>query len=323
MHRKYEPHRHDHHDHDHRHRLPQISWRTILIGLLVIYAATGLYMVRPNERAVVRRFGKITPPLRAPGLHFGFPYPIDQVTRVKMEELKRVSVGMTLTDRSLGRTSEPQLAECLTGDRNLIVVSAIVQYRIADVEDFLFNASDVDRLVEDSAAAGLTAAISSRTVDDVLTVERLAVQSEVIRIAQAKLDRVGAGVRLTSVSLEGTSPPQEVAEAFRDVASAREDRQRVVNEAEGYANRVLPQARGEAQRIVLDGEAYAARTTAEARGNAARFEQIVAELGESRELTIRRLLIEAMEEILPRLKKIVLDSRDRGNLDLGLIEVEP
>lgn len=325
MHRKYEPdhHHHDHAHHEHHHARRRLPWLAILPWLLVIYAATSFYSVRPNERAVVRRCGKVVPPLRLPGLHFGLPYPIDQVTRVRMEELKRASVGMTFTDRTMGRTSEPQQAECLTGDRNLIVVSAIVQYRVTDAQKFLFQAADVGKLVEAAAAAGLTSVISSRTVDDVLTVERLAVQNEVMRLAQAKLDQAGAGIRISSVSLEGTQPPQEVAEAFRDVASAREDRQRAINEAEGYANRVLPQARGEAQRVVLDAEGYAAKATSEAQGDAARFEKIVAKLADGRELTARRLLLEAMEEILPRMKKVVLDGRSREDLDLGLIEVEP
>jgi membrane protease subunit HflK len=323
MHRKYEPDHHHHHRQGHQRAGCRLPWLAILPWLVLVYAATGLYSVRPNERAVVRRFGKVSQPLRSPGLHFGFPYPIDQVTRVKLEESKRVSVGMTLTDRSLGRASEPQSAECLTGDRNLIVLSAIVQYRITSAEDFLFNVADVPELLRDVAAAGLTSVVSSRTVDDVLTVERLAVQNEVMRIAQEKLDLAGAGIRVTSVSLEGTAPPQEVAEAFRDVASAREDAQRAINEAEGYAYRLLPQARGEAQRMVLDAEGYAAKVTAEAMGDAARFERLVGELKEHRELTARRLLLEAMEEILPRLKKIVLDGHNRENLDMGLIEVEP
>jgi membrane protease subunit HflK len=300
-----------------------LRWLTLLPWLAVAYLATGFYSVQPNEKAVVRRFGQAIRPPSEPGLHFGLPYGIDQVTRVKVAELKRVAVGVSLAERVLGRQAEPQQSECLTGDRNLIVISAVVQYRIEDPYAFLFHVANVPALVEGVAAAKLAWVVSSMNVDDVLTVERIAVQNDVLRLAnQALLDQ-GAGVEVTAVSLEGAAPPQEVAEAFRDVTSAREDRQRAINEAEGYAYRLIPQARGQAQRLLLEAEGFAAEATQKAQGDAERFLKVARQFAFNRELTVMRLILETMEEVLPRLRKIVVDDKARQDLDLGLIEVQP
>jgi len=310
-------------DAGHGRRARRRNGLTLAAGLALAYLATGFYAVQPNEQAVVRRCGRMLPQLEGPGLHFGFPYGIDQVTRVKTQELKRVGVGVGLADRSLGRGAPPQQAECLTGDRNLIVASAVVQYRIADARAFLFSAADVPALVGDTAAAAIASAVSSKHVDNILTVERAAVQDEVHRMTQRVLNRYGAGVQVTAVTLEGVAPPQEVAESFRDVAAAREDRERAVNDAQGYANRLLPQARGEAQRVRLDSEAYAEEAVRKAQGDADRFNTEAARLAAGRSLTLRRLILETMEVVLPRLSKVVIDPKAQRGLDLGIIETAP
>jgi modulator of FtsH protease HflK len=185
----------------------------------------------------------------------------------------------------------------------------------------------VDALIEDVAASALSSAITAMQVDAVLTVERIAIQQKVRDGVQAWFDRQPpgrqAGVRVTSVSLEGVSPPQEVAEAFRDVTSARADSQRTVNEAESYANVLSEQSKGEAERISLDAAGFAGEATEKAHGDADRFVRVAAEVAIHRELTVRRLVLETMEEVLPRLKKIVLDGHSGKSLDLGLMEEEP
>jgi len=304
------------------HRQRRWPWKTLLGWLALGYLATGFYSVQPNERAVVRRCGKALSGVRGPGLHFGFPYGIDKVDRLKTLELKRVGVGIGLADRALGRRAAPRQAEGLTGDRNLILISAIVQYRIADACNYLFNASDVPALIEDITASALSSVIASMNVDDVLTVRRIAIQNEVMQTSQADLNRYGAGVQVTSVSLEGVAPPQEVARAFRDVTSAREDRQRAINEAQGYANRLVPQARGQAQRALLEAEAFSSEVIRKAQGEAERFTKIASRLSDSRKLTAKRLILETMEVVLPRLKKVVIDGDAGRRLDLGLIEID-
>jgi len=226
---------------------------------------------------------------------------------------------MTLAERAIGRKVLPKQAECLTGDRNLIVLTAVVQFEVRDPRRYLFGATDIGGLVADAAAASLTALISGMTVDDVLTVKRPVIQDEAVRRTQATLDRYGVGVHVVGISLEGLTPPEEVADAFRDVIAARGDRERKINEAQGYAERLLPRAKGEAQRILTDAVAYSQELLERATGEAERFTKMQAQLGDHRQLTARRLIIETMEEVLPRLKKVVLDGE---RLDFGLFETQ-
>jgi membrane protease subunit HflK len=320
-------HSHDHgDDHAHPHTSGRAWW--LKLGLLVAaaalawYVSTGVYFVRTNERAVVRRGGAALKQVRTPDLYFGLPAGIDKVDRLKVLEAKRVGVGRSLSDTTLGRRGAPEQAECLTGDRNLILVSAVVQYHIKDPKAYLFHVADVPALVRNVTAAELTKVISGMAVDDVLTVKRSAIQTRVRQAVQKTLDRYQAGVKVARVLLPGeaVAPPLDVAEAFGDVSSAREDKQRAINMARGYAQRIIPEALGQAYRIQSEAEAYAEKTVQEARGDALRFVKEAKELKEGRAVTFRRLILETLEEILPRVRKIVLDARARHTLDLGLFE---
>ncbi len=317
MHREYDP--------KAKSPKPPFRWWTLLPWLVVAYVATGFYTVQPGQQAVVRRGGKALADLRSAGPQFGLPWGIDRVDKLKPQQYQRVTVGTGLTDRAVGRQTEPRLAECLTGDRNLIVVPAVVQYQIIDPKAYLLKVTDVPTLVRNVTAGALCSVISSMNVDDVLTVRRIAVQNEVREAAQRLLERYGAGVRIASVSLEGVGPPQEpeVADAFRDVTRAREDRQRAINEAKGYQNQLIPQAGGQSHRILREAEADAEEIIVLAQGDADHFRSFAAELSGNRDLTFKRLILETMEEVLPRLKKIILDGGVGETLDLGLIEEEP
>ena len=187
------------------------------------------------------------------------------MTRLKVSEQKRVGIGLSLEDRNLGRAVDPRRAECLAGDRNLIAISAIVQYDILDAKAYLIRTADVSLAIENLATAELSAAIAARDVDDILTLGRLEIQQQVLdalkeRLAQWEDEGRGLGVQINAVTLETVRPPQEVEEAFRDVISAREDRQRAINEAQGFAAALLPSARGEAERIRLEAQGSAAET---------------------------------------------------------------
>jgi membrane protease subunit HflK len=320
---------HRHHDHSQQqHHHPADSGRSwvwlvtvLLLCLIAGYLATGIYTVQPDEVAAVRRCGKLQEGVRGPGLHFGLPYGFDRVDKLKLMQAKRVGVGIGLAERSTGRRLQPQDAEGLTGDRNLILISAIVQYRISRADDYLLNTADVAGLIENAAAAALARVIASMPVDDVLTTRRIEVQTTVRQRTLAALKQYDSGVEVLSVSLEGTAPPQEVAAAFRDVTSAREDKQRAINEAKGHANRLLPQARGEAEQVRLEAEGYATKVVRTAEGDASRFSQMAQQLEGRRQLTVRRLVLETMEEVLPRLEKIVLDGDQQ--LDLGIFADKP
>lgn len=296
--------------------------RMLLPWLVAAWVLTGLYSVRTNEHALVQRCGRALSKLRGPGLHFGLPVGVDVVTRLKLRELKRAPVGRGLLERTLGRPSAPRLEERLTGDRNLILASAVVQYEIRAPRDYLFNVADVPTLVSNVTSASLSSVLSGMNVDDILTVDRLSIQERVRRDAQKALTRYGAGVRLTAVQFEELTAPREVADAFRDVTRAREDRQRVINEADGYAKRILPQTNGEASKILLEAEAQGEETLQKAIGGATRFSMLREEIRGDRSLVFKRLILETMERVLPRLRKIVLEEGAADVVDLSILEEE-
>jgi len=297
-------------------------WLKALPWLAAAYVATGLYAVKPDERAVIRRCGQALTIPQPPGLHLGLPWGFDRVSRVRPLQMKREAVGMTLAARALGRRSEPMEAQCLTGDKNLVVIPAVVQYRISDAHAYLFHVADVPALVRNAVSAALASVVARMTVDDVLTTQRLAIQSQVMQHAGAVLnERYGAGVQLMSVSLEGGAPPPEVADAFRDVARARGDAARAINQARGYANRIKPEGEGEAGRTRSEAEAYAEEIVQFARGDAERFALVAANVAGKRDVAMRRLLLETMETVLPRMRKVIIDP-NQGTLDLGIIETD-
>jgi len=329
MHRRATPDHHHEHEHRHPHGHAGGGWRGAACFLalvsLVVWAASGVYIVQPNERAVVWRFGRMLPDMSSPGIHVGLPYGLDCVSRLKIFEQKRVGVGRGLEEGDLGRVADPRRAESLVGDRNLIEVSAVVQYEIVDAKGYLTRTGDVPVAIENMAAAELSSQVAARSVDDVLTTGRAEIQQDVLaalkeQLARLENDGLGIGVQINSVTLNAVQPPREVETAFRDVAAAREDRQRAINEAQGYAAALLPAARGEAERIRFEAAGAAAEVTEKARGEADRFHRMLAELAGGRELTMRRLVLETMEEVLPRLKKIVVDERPGKPVDLGILD---
>ena len=278
--------------------------------------ATSVYLVAPDQQAVETRFGKVISPRVMPGIHISLPWPIDRVTKLKVRQLQRLVVGGDAAEGVLGR-SQPLRSQFLTGDQNIVSMRVVVQYSVGVPADYLFRSEDVTRLTGAAVEAELARRIARHSVDAVLTTEKAAIQEEVRAAAQKRLNGYRAGVALSTVNIETVSPPPEAAEAFRDVASARADAARIMSEAQGYANDIVPRARGEAQQMLESAEGYKQRKVNEAQGDAARFEQVAAEYNRAAEVTGQRLYVEAMEEILPRIKKLIVDSN--GNLDLSII----
>lgn len=293
-----------------------LTRRNVLLGLLAAWLLSGVYLVAADEQAVVTRFGKVTEDRVLPGIHVTWPFPAGRVHRLKVRQTQRAVIGGDPADEVLGRT-DPLLSQFLSGDQNIINVRSVVQYSVATPADYLFRAQDVASAVGAAVETELGRQVAARTVDEVLTTEKVAIQEIVRQRSQALLDGYGIGVGIASVSIEQIAPPPEAADAFRDVASARADSARIVSEAEGYANDIVPRARGEARQMAEAAQAYKQRIINEARGDASRFSQLAAEIGTSPDVTRTRLYIEAMEEILPRLKKTIVDSR--GNLDLTIV----
>lgn len=294
--------------------------RAIGVGIVVLavaaWLASGVYVVQQDERGVVRQFGRVVEADVEPGMHYAWPWPIGRVDHPRVSEVRRVGVGFRLSD---GRIIEPQ-SEVLTGDENILVVTMIVQYRLSAPARYLFATEDADALVPQAVRAVLLATIGRMRVDDVLTIAKGPLQSKVQLAAQALLDRYDTGVHLLSTDLQIVDPPADVIESFKDVASAKKDREKFIDQAAGYRNTVLPKARGLARSAIEQAEGYRVSRVNRAMGDAERFRLRFEEYRRAPAITRTRLLLEALERILPRIRAYVLDTSDGGSLRVRIIE---
>lgn len=295
---------------------PQSLRRRVLWGALALWLLTSVYIVPADQQAVVTRMGRVVEPRVTPGIHLSLPWPVDRVTKLKVQQLQRLVIGGGPSDDVLGRT-QPLLSQFLTGDQNILHLRVVVQYSVSVPADYLFTAADVSRLIGAAVEAELTRRIAGRTVDAVLTTEKAAIQEEIRGSAQQRINDYRSGILLASVNIESAAPPPEAADAFRDVASARADSARIVNEAQGYANDVIPKARGRAQQMIESAAAYKQKKVNEAMGDASRFTQVAGEYEKAAAVNGRRLYMETMEQVLPRIRKLIVDRN--GNLDLTII----
>jgi len=277
-------------------------------------------MVRVDEQAVVRRLGAVVSERVPPGLHVGFPWPIDRVDRLKVREQKRLSIGFEVPDRALGRPVNPSGREFFTGDQNLVNIELMLQYTIREPRAYLFAAGSAPDALRQAAEAAMAATAAGRPVDALLTTGKLEVQEELRRRTQETADGYGLGVTITAANIQAVTPPLPVSDAFRQVASAREDRDRIIKEAESYANAAIPAAEGEASRMAEEAIAYRDQKVLQAQGDAARFTQAYQAYRLSPDVTRARLYLETVEEIMPRLKVISLDRRGgQTPVDLNLL----
>jgi membrane protease subunit HflK len=290
--------------------------KRVIGGLIIAWLLTSIYIVRIDQQAVVTRFGAVVDPRVLPGIHLALPWPIDRVTTLKVQQLQRLVVGGELPDAVTGR-AQPLQSQFLTGDQNIISMRVVVQYSVGVPVDYLFRAEDVARSVGAAVESALAERVATRNVDAVLTTEKQSVQETVRAEAQKILNDYRVGVLLSTVNIESAVPPPEAADAFRDVASARADSSRIVSEAQGYANDLIPRARGEAQQMLEGAQAYKETKINTAQGDAARFTEVAAEYAKASEVNGRRLYLETMEQILPKIRKLIVDRN--GNLDLTII----
>jgi membrane protease subunit HflK len=284
--------------------------------LLALWVVSGIFIVAADKQAVVTRFGAVTNTRVPPGIHYALPWPIDSVYKLKVHQLRRTVIGGEVPDAVLGRI-QPASSEFLSGDQNLLNVRVVAQYSVSEPKDFLFATGDVDRVVKTSVESELARRIARTPVDDILTTEKVAIQNDVLQAAQRALDDYKPGLLLSSINIENVTPPAEAADAFRGVAGARADAIRLVNEAEGYANDLIPRARGEAAQLTEQAQGYKEGKINRASGDAARFAEVAAEYAKAPKVTTTRAYVEAMEQILPKLKKLIVDSN--GNLDLTVV----
>jgi membrane protease subunit HflK len=273
--------------------------------VFVAYALSGVYFVSADQQAVVLRFGKVTDSRVPAGVHWAWPYPIGQVQKLRVRETKRLTLGLDGIE-SVTRS------QYLTGDRNILNIRLVVQFAINDPSQFLFRSSNVNTLVGNAARGALAEVVAGRHVDDLLTTEKVAVQERVQAVAQETLTRYQCGVSLIGVTLDSIVPPDEVVEAFRLVSSAREDRDRIVREAESYANGVVPVARGEAAQLGEQALTYNTQRVNEATGDAARFTGVANEYSKAPTETATRLYLETMDEVLPKMDKTIVGADSKS-----------
>jgi membrane protease subunit HflK len=290
---------------------PRIGW-----GFLLLWILSGTFFVPTDQQAVVTRFGAVIEPRVMPGVHYALPWPVDRVFRLRVQQLQRRVIGGAAGDLVLGRT-QPVVSQFLTGDQNIISMRAVVQYSVGVPADYLFHASDVAQTTAAVVEAELARQIARADVDAILTTQKLAIQDAVLGAAQKRLNNYGVGVKLSTVNVESVTAPPEAADAFRDVAGARADTARIVSQAQSYANDLLPRARGEAQQMLESAEAYRSSRINESMGDAARFSALAAEYSKAPQVTGQRLYIEALEQVLPKIRKVIVEPG--GNLDLSII----
>ena len=283
-----------------------------LIGVVVVVALAawmgfgGFYIVNPDEVGVVMRFGKYSY-TTGPGPHWHVPYPVERVLKPKVTQVRRVEVGFrTVSAGPPARYQKvPAESHMLTKDENIVSTEFIIQYRVKDAMEFLFNVRNPGQAVRDAGEAAMREVVGRNSIDDVLTENKDLIQVESAELLQSILDSYTAGVRIDYVKLQDVYPPDPVIGAFRDVASAREDRERLKNEAEAYFNDVVPRAEGEREKMLRDAEGYRETKTKSAEGDVARFEALLTEYLRAKEVTRQRLYLEAMEGVLAQ-TKIVL-----------------
>jgi modulator of FtsH protease HflK len=303
-----------------RRRRARVWLAALAAAAVTAYLLTGLVTIAADEQAVVRRFGRVIDRL-GPGIHYRLPWPIDRVDALKTTAVMKTGVGFQLPE---GDARSVTGMEVMTGDTNIISVAIALHYVVSNPAAYLVEVEAPSALIGPVAESVLTETVLGMPVDEVLTTGRLAIQERVKTGTQAVLDRHGAGIRITSASIMTITLDSSVAQAFQDVASASADRENKINEARTYASNVVPKARGEARSQVVAAQSAREQRIAEATGNTTRFLELLTEYTKAPDITRSRLYLEAMEKVLPKVKKYVIDSEQgRRPLNLRLTPREP
>jgi membrane protease subunit HflK len=284
----------------------------IAVIALLLYALSGIFIVAPDERGIVLRFGRVVREAE-PGPGYHLPWPFEEVmkpsvTQIRKEEFgfRTVAVGPPARYRDVDAE-----ALMLTGDENIVKLQFIVQFKVktgaSGATDFLFNVRDPVDTVRDAAEAAMREVLGRNDIDNALTEGKEQVQQDAQALLQHILDQYKVGLEVVTVKLQDVDPPNQVSDAFKDVISAQQDKERLINEALGYANDVVPKARGQAAQLLNEAEGYSAAKVQDASGAAQRFMALQQEYEKAKEVTRLRLYIETMEQVLPRVNKILLD----------------
>ena len=285
----------------------------LLLIVVAVWLASGVYFVGAFEQGIVLRFGKFvarTPP----GINYHLPWPVETAYTLDVTRQRQINIGYrTPADNEEASAEDmPAEADMLTGDENIIDVNFTVFWVVKDAGAYLFNVEDPDQTIKAVAESAMREVVGRSQFESILTQDREAIQIEVKDLMQKTIDAYGVGVTITNVNMQKADPPNEVIDAYRDVQAARADQERMRNEAEGYANKVIPEARGRAARIVQDAEAYRQQVIAEASGQSKRFLSVLAEYRSAPDVTRRRMYLETMSSILAPMNKVIVDDAAKG-----------
>ena len=291
----------------------QLPLVPILLIVVLLWAATGCYIVDQGSRGVVLRFGKNTE-VTMPGPRWHIPYPIESAEVVNLEQVRTIEVGYRSAGDAAARSKELRESLMLTDDENIIDLQFAVQYNLKSVEDFLFNNRSAESSVRGAAETAIREIVGKSKMDFALYEGREEIAVKAKKLMQEILDRYNTGINVTSVTMQNAQPPEQVQASFDDAVKAKQDLERQKNEGQAYANDIIPKAKGTASRLTAEAQGYRLRVENEAKGNASRFEQILTQYNRAPEVMRDRLYIEAQEQILSSVSKVFIDQKNSNNL---------
>lgn len=295
----------------------RLAWGLVALAALA-YPLSGIYVVGVNETGVLKRFGKVIEGSVMPGLHYKLPWPIDDVARVSTGEIHRLQAGfgadlddVVQYEQTFGRVTEIQYGSfivpyCITGDKNIIHTKVIAQYRISDPNAYLYGCEDAEAVTIRCIQSGIVRALSRTDVDSALMTGRIELQQQILSDVREQLEPLRTGITVFSTEIKKTRPPSSVAQSFKDVINAREERRAMVHTAHAYRNEAIPEGNAEASRILEEAKAYGTRKKAQAEGDSRRFVMLAEEYLKDRKTTAQRLYLDAMCEVLPSVQKVIV-----------------
>ena len=306
----------------------KISW--LIFALLAVWLASGFYQIQPNEEGVVLRFGKYADTTGS-GLHYHLPFPIEKVEKVNITQERSITIGdsaaynasniasLSGTRNAAGAPASALSSftesHMLTGDENIVDVNLTIVWKIKSAKDYLFGMQSPDRTVQVAAQSVLREIVGQSNMQDIITGDRGKVEDDTKAELQKVLDEFGSGIEIVRAKLQKADPPKQVVDAFNEVQRAKADMERFKNEAEAYSNEILPTAKGQASQILQNAQAYKESVVKKAQGETERFNSVYQAYRHGRDVTIKRLYLEAMEDVLGKSSKIIIDpSKNGGNV---------
>jgi len=288
----------------------------ILLAVIVVWLLSGIYFVGAREQGVVLRFGKFVA-RTAPGPNYHLPWPIETVETPEVTKENQINIGYGQVTDANGQTSTQDIPEeslMLTGDENIIDVNFTVFWVINNAGDYLFDVDNPDQAIKAVAESAMRQVVGQNQIERILTQDREPVQVQVRELMQKTLDEYGAAITVTRVQMQKVDPPLEVISAYRDVQAARTDQDRMRNETEAYANKIIPEARGQAARIVQEAQGYKQKAIAEASGEAKQFVSVYEEYRKAPEVTRKRMYLETMSRLFAPMNKVIVDENAAKNI---------